>query len=89
MEVTKGAKMYYARALPSCGIFDVEDLVVRTAEDTWFVGVEEKTKRAYIFNNKDINKDVFFVRKEAVDVVNEAEANCKKKISDETYYEEY
>ena len=44
MEVTKGAKMFYARALPNVGLFDVEDLIIRTAEDTWFVGVEEKTK---------------------------------------------
>ena len=48
-----------------------------------------KDQRAYIFTNKDIDKIVFFKRKDAVDVVNEAEANCKKKISDETYYEEY
>jgi len=88
-ELTKGQKLYYARALDTVGIFEVVDLKVRTVEEDWFVGVDNKTKQAYLFSNNALNKDVFFTRSEAVCKAEDAEKNCKKKVSDEKYYEEY
>lgn len=85
--IVKKAQIYYAKIMPTIGIYDLLELKVRTVEDTWFVAVENKSK-AYMFNESDINKIVFFDRKEALGVVKEAEAH-KKVVSDETYYEEY
>lgn len=84
-----GAIVYYAQCLNSCGVFEVLELKVRTVEDTWFTGTENKTKHAYLFSYKDIGETVFFDRKDALDAVKEAEKNCNKKISKEKYYEEY
>ena len=53
-----------------------------------FVGIDKRDKRAYIFNDSDINKVVFKNRKEALKKVLDAEAN-KKYVNNETYYEEY
>ena len=89
MELTKGQKVYYARILEPVGVFEVIEVKLRTVEDMWFAGIENRTKHAYLFSNKDINKNVFFDRDEALDIVKAAEENCKKTFSKETYYEEY
>lgn len=80
--------IYYARIIPASSIYDVCELILRTVESNWFVGIDKRDKRAYIFNDSDINKIVFKNRKDALKKVLEAEAN-KKYISNETYYEEY
>lgn len=90
MEIKLNKKdiVYYARAMDNVGIFDVVELKVRTVEDDYFTGIDDKTKHAFIFNISDLNKTVFFDRKDALRVVNEAEKN-KRNISEEKYYEEY
>lgn len=80
--------VYYARIMPSLGIYDICELRVRTIEDTYFVGVDKRDKHAYVFNNNSINKTIFIDRKDALKLVKEAEKNRKHVIS-ETYYEEY
>ena len=80
--------VYYAQCLESCGIFEVLELTLRTVEDNWMVGVETKEKQAHLFSVKDIDKHIFFDRHDALMTVKEAEQNCKKKVSDEVYYEE-
>ena len=88
-KIKKGQVVYYSQCLESCGIFELLETKVRTVEDNWFVTIEEKTKHAYLFYEHDIGKCIFFDRKEALDVVKTAEKNCKKKFSDEKFYEEY
>lgn len=86
--IKKGSTVYYAQCLEPVGVFEVLELIIRTVEDTWFVGIEKKDKQALLFNNKDIGTHIFFDRKDALMTVKEAEANCKKKVSDETCYED-
>ena len=88
-QLTKGDIVYYARIMPSLGIFDVYDVKIRTIADTWFSGVEKRDKKVFLFPYSAINKYVFLNRKDAVDVATNAEENNKKVISTETYYEEY
>lgn len=80
--------VYYARVIPNTGIYDVCELKIRTVKDDWFVGVDRRDKRAYLFYDKDICNVIFFNRNNALEKVRTAEAN-KKVINQETYYEEY
>lgn len=86
--INKGDILYYAQMMPTIPLFEVIEVKVRTVEDTWFVGMDKRSKHAYYFNNDDLNRVVFRSRKECLDVVLEAESKCKKKKS-EVYYEEY
>lgn len=42
--------VYYASIIPQTNTYDVCDLVVRTIEDTYFVGIDTRDKRAYLIN---------------------------------------
>lgn len=80
--------LYYARIIPQTRIYEVCELIVRTVKDTWFVAVDKRDKRAYLFNNNDIGKIVFFNRSTALTKVNEAEKFAPKG-KYEIDYEEY
>lgn len=80
--------VYYTRIIPTSGIYDVLELIIRTVETDWFVGIEKRDKQAFLFHDNEINKTVFVDRKEALKVVQEAEKN-KKHINEETFYEEF
>lgn len=80
--------LYYARIIPRTRIFEVCELIVRTVRDTWFVAVDKRDKRAYLFNNTDIEKIVFFDRIIALSKVNEVEESAPK-MKCEIEYEEY
>lgn len=80
--------VYYARIMPSVGLYEVIELKVRTVGDDFFVGTEKTTKHSYMLSQKDIDKIVFYKRSDALKMVKEAEKNGKK-VSDEKYYEEY
>ena len=80
--------VYYTRILPASGIYDVLELKLRTVENDWFVGIEKRDKQAFLFHDKDINKTIFTNRKDALNVVQEAEKR-KRNIHEETFYEEY
>lgn len=80
--------VYYARIMPTIGVYDVCELYVRTVENDYFVGVDKRDKRAYLFGYNVVDDIVFDNRKDALKRVQEAEKN-KKEISEETYYEEY
>ena len=84
----KGDIIYFARILPRVGIYDVYDLKIRMVAETWFSATDNRSKQTFLFNNKDIEKTVFYDRKEALKVVKAAEKN-RKTISEETYYEEF
>ena len=87
-EIKKSDLVYYARIIPTSGIYEVIDLKVRTVADDFLVGIENRTKHAYLLYISDIGRVLFFDRKEALKVVKEAEKSGKK-VSDEKYYEEY
>ena len=81
--------VYHARILPSLGIYDLNELKIRTVEEDYFVGTDKHSKRAHLFSYDDIGKNIFINRSEALDKVKEAEANRKDNPIKETYYEEY
>lgn len=83
-----GDIVYYARIMPTLGIYDVCELKIRTVTDTYFVGTDKRDKRAYSFSYNSIGDVVFINRKEAVQKTKLAEENALK-VSRETYYEEY
>lgn len=87
-KIKKGTIVYYSQCMENIGTFEVLEIRVRTIEDTWFVGVENRSKHAYLFSYKNIGKIVFFTREDALAVVKEREKSCKKIYSEETYYEE-
>lgn len=87
-QVNKKDRLYFARIIPSVGIYDVCDVIVRTATDNWFVACDKKDKHAYLFSNKELDKTVFKSRLEALEKVTEAEKN-KRIINEDTYYEEF
>ena len=84
-----GDIVYYARIMPTLGIYDVCELKIRTVADTYFVGTDKRDKRAFLLPYSAIGEYVFIDRKDAVDKATIAEENNKRIISTETYYEEY
>lgn len=80
--------LYYARIIPTVGIFDICQLTIRTVKEDYFVGCDKVDKHVYLFNYSDLGEIVFHDRKQALDKVLVAENN-KKKINNEVFYEEY
>ena len=83
-----GDIVYYARIMPTLGIYDVCELKIRTVTGTYFVGTDKRDKRAYLFSYNAVGKYIFSNRKDAVEKAIVAEENSPK-VSKETYYEEY
>lgn len=83
-------KVYYARILPKVKIYEVCDLVINSVDyvDEWFVAVDKRDKRSYLFNYDDIDNIVFSDRNIALSKVIEAEKNAPKN-DFHTDYEEY
>lgn len=89
-----GDIVYYAQIMPTIPIFEVLELKIRTINesnlnDKWFVGTENHTKHAYLFEYDSINKTVFLNREEALKIVKQEEKKCKKRDNGERFYEEY
>ena len=83
-----GNTIYYARIMPTLGIYDVCERKIRTVADTYFVGTDKRDKRAYLFSYNAVGKCIFSNRKDAVEKVIMAEESSPK-VSKETFYEEY
>ena len=83
-----GDIVYYARIMPTLGIYDVCELKIRTVADTYFVGTDKRDKRAYLFSYNAVGKCIFSNRKDAVEKIITAEES-NPKASKEIYYEEY
>ena len=89
MKVTnKKDTVYYARIIPTTGIYEVCELHIRTVEDDYFVGIDKRDKHAYLFGYNAIDDTVLKKKKNALKKVRDAEKN-KVEVSEETYYEEY
>lgn len=71
--------IYYARVLPCVGVYEVCELKIRAIYDNWFSAVEKRTKRAYCFSEKDIDKTVFKDREKALEIVLKEESNNKSR----------
>ena len=87
-DMKKGDTFYYTKIIPELGVYELHELIIRTVEETYFVGTDTKDKRAYLLSYEDIMETVFVNRKDALDKIKTAEKH-KPKVSDETYYEEY
>lgn len=61
---------------------------VRTVTDTWFVAIDKRDKRAYLFSYNNFEKTLFFNREDALNKVNEAEEKSDE-YNGELFYEEY
>lgn len=50
-QLHKNDILYYARIMPTLGLYDVYELKIRTIneENRWFCGMEKRTKIAYPF----------------------------------------
>ena len=83
-----GNTIYYARIMPTLGIYDVCELKIRTVTDTYFVGTDKRDKRAYLFSYNAVGKCIFSNIKDAVEKAIGAEESSPK-VSKETFYEEY
>lgn len=89
-DLHKGDIVYYARIMPTLGIFEVEELKLRTVEEDYFVGLNKHDKRAFLFFMNSIGDKIFLNRKDALNKVKDAQAHSKiKEVSSERYYEEY
>ena len=56
MKVTnKKDTVYYARIIPTTGIYEVCELHIRTVEDDYFVGIDKRDKHAYLFGYNAID----------------------------------
>lgn len=87
-KINKGDVLYWARIIPDCDYYEIEELKIRTVEDDYFVGTNNRNKQAYLFSYSKLDKILFVNRKSALAIIKEAEKN-KKKVSNETYYEEF
>ena len=55
-----GDIVYFCRIVQNCDIYELIELHIRTVCDNWFVGCSTDTKQAFLFSNKNIDKNIFF-----------------------------
>lgn len=88
VQLKKKDILYYARILPGVRIYEVCEMEVRTVTDTWFVAIDKRDKRAYLFSYNNFEKTLFFNREDALAKVNEAEDKAGE-FTSEILYERY
>lgn len=91
-KLKKNDIVYYARIIESSGIYDVLELKIRTVEEYWFVGIEKRDKKAYLFHgtyDTYIGKIIFTDRDSALNKVHEEERNRKDIENEEMYNEDW
>ena len=76
--LNKGDTVYYARIIPSTGIYDLCELKIRTIYPDSFVGVDKHSKQALVCSLSDCDETIFERREDALCVVKEAEKNKKE-----------
>jgi len=65
----KGDIVYYCQVVPNCSIYEILELKLRTIENDYYVGVDEKTKQAQIFTPSMIDVYVFRHRSDALEAL--------------------
>ncbi len=68
-----GDTCYFCNVIPKCGIYECEELKIRTVADRYYVGVNIKTKQAIVFTEDMIDTYVFVHRIDAVQALREYE----------------
>lgn len=66
VQLKKKDIIYYARILPKVKIYEVCEMKVRTVTDTWFVAIDTRDKRSYLFSYNNFEKILFFNREDAL-----------------------
>ena len=61
-EIKKSDVIYYARVMPTVGLYEIVELKVRTVTENYIVGIDKNTKHAFMFYFDDINRTIFFDR---------------------------
>ena len=81
-DIYVGQTVYFTRIIPSCDVYDLLDLQLRTVneEGKWFVGCDKKTKAAFLFYEIDIDNVVFLKRNDALKHIKETKKNRKGKV---------
>lgn len=64
--IKKGDVLYYNRIIPTCGVYDLLEVKVRTIADDWFCVTEKHTKQAYLFSYNKLENGVYRDRKLAL-----------------------
>lgn len=67
LTLKKKDKIFYLRKISNCDVNEVLRLTVRTVEEDYFVGIEEKEQHAFLFHFCDIGKTVFMSYGEALE----------------------
>ena len=75
-----GQIIYYAEILPSVDEFSTIELKIRTVTEKYIVGIESKTKHAYLFFKEDYQKIFFTNRKQCTELV-----KCLRKGENKTW----
>lgn len=78
-----GDVVYYTRILQKTNTYELIELVVRTADRGFYVGVDSKTKQAFPFSKQMIHNNVFTDRNTALSVLKEAEKGRKDEKKDD------
>lgn len=66
-----GSVCFYCTVVPPCGIYECLELIIRTVTNSYYVGVDVKTKQAMIFTEDMIDTYVFRTRSDAVQALKE------------------
>ena len=72
----KGDHLFYGEVVKSCGIFEVHEISIRTIADTYFVGVDTETHKAYVFSYDQLNECLFNFRIDAANYVKVKQEEC-------------
>lgn len=79
-ELHKKDKVFYAQIMPTLDIFEVCELIVRTIEDNYFVGIDRTDKHAYLISYSKFGELVFTNRADCLEkVLLEEEKNRRSK----------
>lgn len=63
MKLKRGDIVFYARILPYVNVYEVCELIIRSIQETYFVGVDKRDKRAYLFGYSALDKNVLSIEK--------------------------
>lgn len=79
-EFTIGQIVFYTRILPTAGIYDLLEIKLRTVEDTYIVGCDEKDHTAYLVSEIEAETCIFMSRKDALNKIKEEKKKGKENI---------
>lgn len=79
-EFNIGQIVFYTRILPKVGIYDLLEIKLRTVEDTYIVGCDEKDHTAYLISEIEAETCIFTSRKDALNKIKEEKKKGKENI---------